>query len=201
MKAATALDIVGGIPAQEVRGTVINGPRMVETVIDGYRSHRGLVHGVQKDGVQNGWDARVDRRRARNWSYAFKLVTAKKRGAHSFLVLQDQGTFGLTGRVLRPDELETDLPSDERWGRFENLAFNRGDTGDALGSRGRGKLVFVGASSVNTIIYDTLRYDDELYRMGCRWIERTESPVASFEGKEGRKRFEAMTAGLIEPLG
>jgi hypothetical protein len=49
---------------------------------------------------------------------------SKKRGAHSFLVLQDQGTYGLTGRVLRPDELEADLPVEERWGRFENLAFN-----------------------------------------------------------------------------
>jgi hypothetical protein len=71
-----------------------------------------------------GGDARVDRRRGKNWSYSFKLVMSKKRGAHSFLVLQDQGTYGLTGRVLRPDELEADLPVEERWGRFENLAFN-----------------------------------------------------------------------------
>jgi hypothetical protein len=25
---------------------------MVVTVIDGYRNHRGLVHGVEKDGIQ-----------------------------------------------------------------------------------------------------------------------------------------------------
>lgn len=199
MKPKNARDILSGISAHEMRSTVINWPRMVETVIDGYRSHMGLVHGVQKDGVQNGWDARTDKRHGRNWSYTFKLVTGK-RNEHSFLILQDRGTFGLTGRVLRPDELEADLPPDERWGRFENLAFNRGDTGDALGSRGRGKLVFVGASGVSTIIYDTLRSDDGLYRMGCRWVERTESPVASFDGTKGRQRFEEMTGGRIEPL-
>ncbi len=33
MKAATSLDIVAEIPEQEVRGTVINWPRMVETVL------------------------------------------------------------------------------------------------------------------------------------------------------------------------
>jgi hypothetical protein len=199
MQSRSVKEILEGIPSQEIRSTVINWPRMVETVVDGYRSHMGLVHGVQKDGIQNGWDARIDKKHGRNWSYTFELIAGKK-GRQSLLILQDRGTFGLTGRVLRPDELEADLPADERWGRFENLAFNRGDTGDALGSRGRGKLVFVGGSSANTIIYDTVRSDDGLYRMGCRWIKRTESPVVSFDGEEGRKQFEEMTQGLIAPL-
>jgi hypothetical protein len=37
MKPAKVVDIVGAIPAREVRSTVINWPRTVETEIDGYR--------------------------------------------------------------------------------------------------------------------------------------------------------------------
>jgi hypothetical protein len=41
MKPAKVVDIVRAIPAREVRSTVINWRRIVETVIDGYRSRRG----------------------------------------------------------------------------------------------------------------------------------------------------------------
>lgn len=43
MKPSKVVDIVRAIPAREVKSTVINWPRMIETEIDGYLSHRGLV--------------------------------------------------------------------------------------------------------------------------------------------------------------
>jgi hypothetical protein len=52
MKPAKVVDMVRAIPAREARSTVINRSRMVVTEIDGYRNHRGLVHGVEKDGIQ-----------------------------------------------------------------------------------------------------------------------------------------------------
>lgn len=195
------------IDLSRARSTKINWPAHVESIVDGYRGHRGVSHGVQKDAVQNAWDARKDKKHAKDWSVSFELIKGK--GGRKFLTITDKGTTGLTGRVLKSEELEVDLPPDERWGRFENVAFTKGPSEEALGSRGRGKFIFVGASAhqteiknklfKNLILYDTLR-EDGVYRLGYRTIVITDSPIDSYDGDEGREMLKTLTEGLIKPL-
>lgn len=170
--ALSELDVREG----EVRETVVNWLNLVLQIVDGYKAQgRGIAHGVQKDAVQNSWDARLDKKAGRGWKMQFQLATT---GGKEIFAFTDQGTCGLTGRVLRPEEMEEDLPEDERWGRFESLAFTKSAQGTMipLGSRGRGKFIFVGASKDYNIFYDTLR-SDGTYRLGTRTLRR---PVPRF---------------------
>jgi hypothetical protein len=179
----------------EVRRTVRNWPEDVRTIVDGYRSYTTISHAVQKDAIQNGWSARTNRK-GKGWSFTFELLKAANK---KFLLMTDCGTTGLTGRVLTPEEYEMDLPSEERWGRFEGVAFTQPRAERTLGSRGRGKFIFVGASREHTILYDTLRGDGS-YRFGFRTVIKTESPVAAYDGEEGKQKLREITHNLIEPL-
>jgi hypothetical protein len=159
MKKATELFAKAGIDLSQARPTFINWPNQVVAIVDGYRGFRGVSHGVQKDAIQNSWDAREDKK-GRGCSVRFEVVRSK--GGSVFVCITDKGTTGLTGRVLKREELQEDQPPEERWGRFENVAFTKDPSEEALGSRGRGKFIFVGASKTSTIFYDTLR-DDGVY--------------------------------------
>jgi len=187
--------IDGYLNGVEVRRTVRNWPEDVRAIVDGYRAYTTAPHAVQKDAIQNGWSARKNKR-GKGWGFTFELLEAKDR---RFLLMTDHGTTGLTGRVLMPEEYELDLPGEERWGRFEGVAFTQPRAERTLGSRGRGKFIFVGASKEHTVLYDTLR-DDGSYRFGFRTVIRTESPVAAYDGEEGKQRLREMTGNLIEPL-
>lgn len=187
--------IDGYLKGVEVRRTVRNWPEDVRAIVDGYRAHTVVPHAVQKDAIQNAWSAKKNRR-GKGWGFTFELLEAKDR---KFFIMTDQGTTGLTGRVLTPEEYEMDLLGEERWGRFEGVAFTQPRAERTLGSRGRGKFIFVGASKEHTILYDTLR-DDGSYRFGFRTVIRTESPVAAYDGEEGKQKLREMTHNLIEPL-
>lgn len=180
----------------EVRRTVFNWPDEIKNIVDGYRSHTTVSHAVQKDAIQNGWSARRNKRSGRDWVFIFELV---KKGDRTFLVMTDTGTTGLTGRILKAEEYEKDLSAEERWGRFEGVAFTQPRAERTLGSRGRGKFIFVGASREHTILYDTVR-SDGTYRFGFRTVIRTESPVAAYDEEEGKQKLREMTDGLLEPL-
>lgn len=179
----------------EYRRTVRNWPEDVRTVVDGYRANTTISHAVQKDAIQNGWSARKDKKGV-GWSFMFELLEIANR---QLLLMSDQGTTGLTGRILTPKEYEFDLPSEEKWGRFEGVAFTQPRSERTLGSRGRGKFIFVGSSKEHTILYDTLR-DDAIYRFGFRTVIKTESPIAAFDGEEGKNRLKEMTEDSITPL-
>jgi len=179
------------------RGTKINWPILIKEILDGYEQHVTLPHAVQKDAIQNGWDARVNNK-GKDWKFVFELIETDD---VTFLTMTDQGTTGLTGRVLQVKEMLADLPNEERWGRFENLAFQRKQSlgRTSLGSRGRGKFVFVGTSEDMIILYDSLR-DDGTYRFGKRWVEQIESWVRAWDEDEGRKELGNETSKLLTPL-
>lgn len=179
----------------EVRRTVFNWPEQIRSIVDGYRAYTTISHAVQKDAIQNAWSARRNKR-GKEWSQVFELIEEKGK---KFLLIKDSGTTGLTGRVLSKDEYELDLPGEEKWGRFEGVAFTQPREERTLGSRGRGKFIFVGASKEHTVLYDTLR-DDGIYRFGFRTIIRTESPVAAYDNEDGKEKLMEMTDGIIEPL-
>jgi len=180
----------------DTRPTVIDWQNLLQQIISGYQERRGIIHGLQKDAIQNGWDARRFKR-GTNWSFLFELVVDS--GNNRFLTMTDKGTTGLTGRVLSETEMQNDLSENERWARFESLAFLKESSGTTLGARGRGKFVFVGVSKEHTILYDSLR-EDGTYRFGLRYVKKTNSKVAAFDGDTGRKKLSEMTAGSITPL-
>ncbi|MBN1639107.1 MAG: hypothetical protein JW866_09075 [Ignavibacteriales bacterium] len=179
------------------RETTINWQNVVKNIVDEYENKKGIVHGVQKDAIQNGWDARIDEK-GKGWTYKFQLY--REAGGLVYLTMTDSGTHGLTGRILSPEEMEEDLPIEERWGRFESLAFTKDNEVGTLGARGQGKFIFVGASKKKQIYYDSLRIDGT-YRLGTRAIRgRTSSPVMHWDDEDGqtllRERFPS-----LQPLG
>ena len=177
----------------EGRETIVNWERLVQNIVDEYEKQMGIIHRIQKDAIQNGWDARIQQK-GEEWSFTFELF--RERDGLVYLTMTDSGTHGLTGSVLSPEEMEFDLPSSERWGRFESLAFTKVEEEAAIGARGQGKFIFVGASKDNAIYYDSLR-EDNTYRLGARAvIERTHSRVNHWDEDEGRillhKRFPSL---------
>jgi hypothetical protein len=182
----------------EERETPVNWQNLVMQIVDGYRSQgKGIAHGVQKDAVQNSWDARVDKK-GRGWKMRFELLANSQKTLFAFT---DEGTCGLTGRVLGPDEMEEYLPDDERWGRFESLAFTKSTQGEIvpLGSRGRGKFIFVGGSKDHSIFYDTLR-GDGTYRLGTRTVRITRSPIRAWNNSQAKEELKIASAGLLKSL-
>src|SRR2546421_11654039 len=67
---------------------------------------RGLAHGLQKDAIQNGVGARLPEMSEPNsykkWEFSFKSFKIGERNVLSFW---DRGTTGLTGAILRADEI------------------------------------------------------------------------------------------------
>jgi len=181
----------------KTRPTTINWKNFLQSIVDSYERAKGIVHGVQKDAIQNGWDAR-NNRKGIGWNFNFELIETDKR---TYLCMVDTGTCGLTGRILEPSELEKDLPEEERWGRFENLAFTKDQSREktTLGSRGRGKFSFVGASKINEIMYDSFRKDNT-YRFGVRTLVPTDSRTYSWDEEEGKSKLLEITNGAIKPL-
>lgn len=188
------MSLFDSLPAEDARPTQVNWENRLKAIVDSYPL--GISHGVQKDAVQNGWDARRHRL-GRDWSFEFEL---HERKGHVFVTMTDRGTHGLTGRILRPEELQEDLPPEERWGRFENLAFTKDPREDAIGARGQGKFIFVAASKQKRIVYDTLR-SDGLYRLGVRVVrDISRNDCWSREEEEALEWLEKLD-GSLSPLG
>jgi hypothetical protein len=195
------------INLSDTRRTVINWPSLLKQIVDSYRSFHTISHGVQKDAIQNSWDARKDKKIGKDWGVEFELIESSD---IDLFIFQDYGTTGLTGKVLTNDELQLDLTPEERWGRFENVAFTKDPSEKALGARGRGKFIFLGASNHigltkdnkeirNLIIYDTLRADG-LYRMGFRTLVVTDSPIQAYEGNIAERQLAYFTKSRLSPI-
>ena len=182
------------------RDAVIRFESVVGQIIDGYKLQESRAsHWVQKDGIQNCWDARKDPvNKEKKWKCEIEL---HENGKNTFVTITDFGTWGLTGRRLEQKELYDEQPREERWCRFENYAFQNKNTKKQhlLGSRGRGKYVFTGASDSGITLYDSLR-DDNVYRMGMRQLEKFSAPTHAAEGQTAKDILKTKTDGILSPL-
>ena len=182
------------------RRLVIQVDQVVDQIISGYKDkEQRASHWVQKDGIQNCWDARKDpQNKNKNWKCEVELHQDKKM---SIVTITDYGTWGLTGKRLEEKDLLKEQAIEERWCRFENYAFNNKNTKQKhlLGSRGRGKFVFSGASESKTTLYETLR-DDKVYRLGKRVVEKLDAPNWLEEGKKAKDILTDATKGMLKPL-
>ena len=179
----------------------------IDQIVREYESEpaKGLVHGVQKDAIQNGWGARAIPKEAdacRDWRFTFEL---KEINGNNALVFWDEGTTGLTGAILGQEEIKEGIASDtlgpdQRLSRF--LA--RFVSGENLGpgTFGRGKLIFHGASESTSILVDSLRHDDLGYLAFDRRVQGSElrQPAIPYQGDEAREFVIAETGGALQPL-
>ena len=170
------------------RDIPVNWEHQLKNIKDQYRKEEGIVHGVQKDAVQNGWDALASDSE-REWGFTFQLYTNQPGTFPTFLTMTDKGTYGLTGRVLTREEMEEELPIRERWARFQSSFFTKSEEEGAIGARGQGKFIFIGASRIHRIYYDTLR-DDGTYRLGIHGvISKTKCAIDQWDDEEGQKKL------------
>ena len=85
-------------------------PNEIHEILDGYYDKgASLSHAVQKDAIQNGWDARLVKKgknQGKNWKFTFELI--ENQGLN-LLVMTDEGTSGLTGKVYSGDDMDHTL--------------------------------------------------------------------------------------------
>lgn len=177
-------------PAQE---RTVNYKKLVQNIAAeyGYPSNilsERISHGIQKDAIQNGWDAREKKTRnyiQQNWAFEFELT--ESHGITMFM-MTDYGTCGLTGNLTSADlkKIATaaeELPKSERWARWESLGYTKSE---GLGARGQGKMIFMLGSKDYTIFYDSLRSNGS-YRFGASYATETGCPVAHLNNDEAKK--------------
>ena len=108
----------------------------------------GLAHGFQKEAIQNSTGARVSANFS-NWKCSIELIKNEK---GYFLIVEDFGTTGLTGKNYTSIELEEmvrnkelDNKPEERLARLSCDNVSGGDSFSA-GLFGVGKTMYIAAS-------------------------------------------------------
>ncbi len=152
-------------------------------------------NGFQKDAIQNAAGARKNNK-WKEWNCDISLIKNEK---GIFVVIEDSGTYGLTGNNTPADEVNAmmadgkTLPPGERLSRFTSM-FNSGGNTEGAGLYGAGKSVYSVASNTYTYYYDSLR-DDNKYVANVNM--RGQVHPTALEGDEA-KRFIVEETGLEE---
>lgn len=119
-----------------------------------------LPEGFQKDAIQNAAGARKHDKWD-NWCCDIYLINNEH---GSFLVVEDSGTVGLTGKNLSMEEIkaysdrEENLDPEERLARFSSMN-NSGGNKTGGGLYGVGKTVYSVSSTKYCYYFDSLRED------------------------------------------
>lgn len=146
----------------------------------------GIAHGLQKDAIQNGWDACEPKTKAyvsSHWKMRFELAHLGKR---RLLLIQDVGTTGLTGSKISEDFRHGETPPEtERWAKWESFASGKTSV-DSLGERGQGKMLYIASSKDHELYYESLR-SDGTYRAGWTKASHSDCPLSHWEEDEGRR--------------
>src|SRR5690625_205345 len=164
-----------------------NWKSQIEQVVRGYETEpaRGLIHGLQKDFIQNSWGHRRTNKGS-GWGMKFELIT---NSLGTFLIVEDWGTHGMTGPNMTMSEinkLDTDLNPHFRLARFSAMNYSGGNEGAGL--FGRGKTLFSAASNDFHYFFETLT-KDEGYRVNWKKLEGNDLRVGeqASEGDIGKK--------------
>lgn len=182
-----------------------NREKDLEAIIEGYEGIIGhlnwLIDAIQKDGIQNSWDARLNKSLI-NWSC--KIFLQKLSSGMDVLGIEDKGTAGLTGSIpVNLDDVVLALQSNdpkERLAYFSSSNWSK-KAEDALGSRGRGKMIFVGASKKKMIYFDSIRSEDKIYIFGKTYLDQHKSiSVDILSGTEAEKKREEIFGKELKPI-
>ncbi len=148
-----------------------NDEKAIIALADGYKSVVDhpllwLVDGLQKDAIQNSWDARIDKKHAKDWEcgFVFKNINGKK-----FFYVVDSGTTGLRGTKFNNEEDRTRILTSNERGEDLSYFLNSNWSAKSIkegGSRGRGKTLFLFASKKYRVFFDSFRATDNAYVAG-----------------------------------
>ena len=171
-----------------------NDLKDIEALADGYKTKIDhplwLVDGLQKDAIQNSWDARINKKRGDNWEINFS-IEALING--NVLCIHDKGTTGLNGTKFTSEEQLFEILNKNAKG--EDLAYflnsnYSAKTTDEGGRRGRGKTLFLKASNDNKIFFDSLRLSDNTYIFGSLYIEDKQAKFDIHYDDDAKRQFE-----------
>lgn len=133
----------------------------VDWIMDAYEGgNLTFVDGFQKDAIQNAVGAR-ERNTWKNWKCSIDYIHNE---LGSFLVIEDEGTVGLTGPNINGNELSKKIKDGEkinpnwRLARFSARNVSGGNVTGA-GQYGVGKTVYSACSKNYKYYYDSLRAD------------------------------------------
>lgn len=69
-------DLFDNIDQGQSRPTIVNWENILNRIVDDYEPYATILHGVKKDANQNGWDARVEKKREEigECNFLFKIM-------------------------------------------------------------------------------------------------------------------------------
>lgn len=182
-----------------------NDLRDIEAIADGYKTKIGhdlwLIDGLQKDAIQNSWDARFDKRRGKDWECGFDLLTF---GDKQVLCISDKGTTGLNGTRFTTEEQLVEILNSNK--RGEDLAYFLNSNWSAKsaeegGNRGRGKTLFLASSLDKKVSFDSLRTSDNSYVFGELYLDKDKQVKFKLHyDDEARKLFRNFSNNVLSPL-
>lgn len=188
----------------------VNQEKDIEAVADGYKTKINhefwLADGLQKDAVQNCWDARSDKKHGKNWECGFSLMKIYNKDV---LCISDKGTTGLNGtKFSTPRELTEILEKIAGGGqRGEDLACFLNSNWSAKsseegGNRGRGKTLFLVASQSKRVFFESLRSTDNSYVFGDFYLDTADKQVkfSLHYDNDGRERLKIELGEKISPM-
>lgn len=185
-----------------------NQERDLQAIMEGYEgkiAHKyWLAEAFQKDAIQNSWDSRINKKKGKDWSFKLFYISDPP-GYPSVLGFIDSGTCGLTGIIPKNEREAVNVLKKKEKGK-ENLAHFLSSNWSnkpksAIGSRGRGKMIFIGASKNKAIYFDSIRSDDKQYVFGRIFLDRDKAIKVEIDsGEIANKKRERIFKNIISPL-
>ena len=189
---------------------IVNREKAIQTVADGYKTkidhELWLAVGLQKDAIQNCWDARSDKKHGKNWECGFSLMKIENK---DILCISDKGTTGLNGtKFYTHDELTKILEkvsnqnqAGEDLACFLNSDWS-GKSSEEGGNRSRGKTLFLVASDNKKVFFESLRSSDGVYVFGELYLDNTDKQVkfSLYYDEDGKGMFRSEFGEEIDPI-
>lgn len=189
---------------------IVNREKAIQTVADGYKTkidhELWLAEGLQKDAIQNCWDARSDKKHGKDWECGFALMKVDNK---DILCIYDKGTTGLNGtKFYKHDELTKILEkvsnqnqAGEDLACFLNSDWS-GKSSEEGGNRGRGKTLFLVASDSKKVFFESLRSSDGVYLFGELYLDNTDKQVkfSLHYDEDGKGMFRSELGEKIDPI-
>jgi len=173
---------------------VRNDAKNLDAIADGYKTkiehENWLVDGLQKDAIQNSWDARIDKKHGSGWECGLGLLNIKN---NNVLCIKDSGTTGLNGTKFYSEQEMSQILVHNQKG--EDLAYFLNSDWSAKsieegGNRGRGKSLFLYASQSKRIFFDSFRSSDNEYLFGELYLDSDKQIKFKIDyGNEAKNSF------------
>ena len=107
------------------RQRAVDYKQLTNNTIESYP--HGITHGVQKDALQNGWDAALKYSKSfiqNNWKFEFKLFKNSK--GKILFSMTDSGTTGLSGKKTAADITPENYYINKSTWKIQSESFNAG---------------------------------------------------------------------------